>query len=307
MKFGEDGRLYAINPEAGFFGVAPGTGEHSNPNAMRGLEDNCIFTNVAKTDDDDVWWEDMGEAPEHAEDWRLNDWTPESEAPAAHPNARFTAPASQCPVIAPEWEDPRGVPISAILFGGRRATVVPLVHEARNWTHGTFLGSIISSEKTAAATGTVGELRRDPMAMLPFCGYNMADYWSHWLEVGRRKGAQLPRIFYVNWFRKDAKGRFLWPGFGENVRVLKWIYQRCAEKVSGVETPIGIVPNAGELDVTGLDLSDEAIQALTAVDVEGWLAEIPLLREFYSQFGDRMPAELVAELDQLEERLLTAR
>lgn len=306
MKFGEDGQLYAINPEAGFFGVAPGTSEKSNPNAMRGLDGNCIFTNVAKTDDGDVWWEDMGEAPGHLIDWRGNDWTPGSETPAAHPNARFTAPARQCPVIADEWEDPAGVPISAILFGGRRATVVPLVHESRDWNHGTFLGSIISSEKTAAAAGTVGELRRDPMAMLPFCGYNMADYWAHWLEIGRRDGAQLPRIFYVNWFRKGDDGSFLWPGFGENSRVLKWVYQRCAEKVSGVETPIGTLPGQGELDLEGLDLSPEALETLTTVDVEGWLSEIPKIREFYAGFGKHMPSDLEAELDALERRLRDA-
>lgn len=307
MKFGEDGRLYAINPEAGFFGVAPGTSDASNPNAMRGLEENCIFTNVAKTDDGDVWWEGMGRKPAHLIDWRGDDWTPESKKPAAHPNARFTAPARQCPVIAEEWEDPEGVPISAILFGGRRATVVPLVHEARDWNHGTFLGSIISSEKTAAAAGTVGELRRDPMAMLPFCGYNMADYWAHWLEIGQRSGANLPRIFYVNWFRKGQDGKFLWPGFGENSRVLKWIHQRCAEKVSGVETPIGVLPGRGELDLDGLSLPEPALETLTRVDVEGWLSEIPKIRTFYERFGDRLPADLRAELDALEERLEAAR
>ena len=303
MKFGEDGQLYAINPEAGFFGVAPGTSDKSNPNAMRGLEGNCIFTNVAKTDDGDVWWEAMREKPAHLIDWRGNDWTPMSKTPAAHANARFTAPASQCPVIAAEWENPDGVPISAILFGGRRATVVPLVHEARDWNHGTFLGSIISSEKTAAAAGTVGELRRDPMAMLPFCGYNMADYWKHWLEMGRREGAQLPRIFYVNWFRKGDDGSFLWPGFGDNSRVLKWIYERCAEKVVGVETPIGVLPGPGELDLEGLDISASAFATLTSVDIPGWLSEIPKIREFYARFGDHMPQELIAELDALEGRL----
>jgi len=306
MKFGEDGQLYAINPEAGFFGVAPGTSDRSNPNAMRGLEGNCIFTNVAKTDDGDVWWEGMGESPAHLIDWRGNDWAPDSDTPAAHPNARFTAPARQCPVIADEWEDPAGVPISAILFGGRRATVVPLVHESRDWNHGTFFGSIISSEKTAAAAGTVGELRRDPMAMLPFCGYNMADYWAHWLEIGQREGAQLPRIFYVNWFRKGDDGSFLWPGFGENSRVLKWVFQRCAEKVSGVETPIGVLPGEGELDLEGLDLGAGALDTLTSVDVEGWLSEIPKIREFYAGFGDHMPEGLLAELDALEERLRKA-
>ncbi len=303
MKFGEDGQLYAINPEAGFFGVAPGTSDASNPNAMIGLRENCIFTNVAKTDDGDIWWEGMGEKPAHLIDWHGNDWTPESETTAAHPNARFTAPASQCPVIAREWEDPDGVPISAILFGGRRATVVPLVHEARDWAHGTFLGSIISSEKTAAAAGTVGELRRDPMAMLPFCGYNMGDYWNHWLEMGQRKGAQLPRIFYVNWFRKGDEGEFLWPGFGENSRVLKWVHERCDEKVSGIETPIGILPGPRELDLDGLEIDEAALETLTSVDVEGWLSEIPKVREFYAGFGDHLPEGLVAELDRLEVRL----
>jgi phosphoenolpyruvate carboxykinase (GTP) len=300
MKFGDDGRLRAINPEAGFFGVAPGTSERSNPNAMEGLRENCIFTNVARTDEGDVWWEGMSEPPAHLVDWRGNDWTPESDTEAAHPNARFTAPASQCPVIADEWEDPQGVPISAILFGGRRATVVPLVHEARDWAHGTFLGSIISSEKTAAAAGKVGELRRDPMAMLPFCGYNMADYWGHWLEIGRREGARLPRVYYVNWFRKGDDGRFLWPGFGENGRVLKWVHERCSEKVSGRSTPIGVVPGPRELDLSGLELDAGAIETLTTVDREGWLSEIPKIREFYARFGDRLPEALAAELDALE-------
>jgi phosphoenolpyruvate carboxykinase (GTP) len=303
MKFGDDGQLYAINPEAGFFGVAPGTSMESNPNAMLSLTKNCIFTNVGRTDDGDVWWEGMSEKPAHLIDWCGNDWTAESETPAAHPNARFTAPAGQCPVIAEEWEDPKGVPISAILFGGRRATVVPLVHEARSWQHGTFLGSIISSEKTAAAAGKVGELRRDPMAMLPFCGYNMADYWAHWLEIGEREGAKLPRVYYVNWFRKSSGGDFLWPGFGDNSRVLKWIFERCAGKTDGLQTPIGTVPAAGELDLSGLDLDDEDVSELLAVDVPGWLAEIPLIREYYEQFGERLPAALSGELDQLEQRL----
>jgi len=306
MKYGADGQLYAINPEAGFFGVAPGTGDHSNPNAMAGLTENCIFTNVAKTDDGDVWWEEMSDKPAHAIDWRGNEWTPDSDTPAAHPNARFTAPASQCPVIAPEWQDPEGVPISAILFGGRRATVVPLVHEARDWQHGTFLGSIISSEKTAAAAGKVGELRRDPMAMLPFCGYNMADYWGHWLEMGQRDGAQLPKIYYVNWFRKSAGGDFLWPGFGDNGRVLKWIFERCAGKTAGQETPLGVVPAPGELDISGLALGEDDIAELLTVERDGWLAEIPLIREYYAKFGSHLPAELSAQLDALEERLRNA-
>jgi phosphoenolpyruvate carboxykinase (GTP) len=306
MKFGEDGQLYAINPEAGFFGVAPGTSMDSNPNAMLGLEKNCLFTNVAKTPDGDIWWEQMSEPPPELTDWRGNPWTPASDTPAAHPNARFTAPASQCPVIAPEWEDPAGVPISAILFGGRRATVVPLVHEARGWQHGTFLGSIISSEKTAAAAGKVGELRRDPMAMLPFCGYNMADYWSHWLRIGEHSGAQLPRIYYVNWFRKGSGGDFLWPGFGDNGRVLKWVFERCAGKVEGQETAIGTIPAEGELDLQGLAIDEEDLRELLAVDAAGWLAEIPLIREYYQQFGKRLPQELEKELDQLEARLRAA-
>jgi phosphoenolpyruvate carboxykinase (GTP) len=302
MKFHSDGQLYAINPEAGFFGVAPGTSMRSNPNAMRSVAENCIFTNVAKTEDGDVWWEEMSRAPERLTDWRGNAWTPESKTPAAHPNSRFTAPARQCPVIAPEWEDPAGVPISAILFGGRRATVVPLVHEARDWQHGTFLGSIISSETTAAAAGKVGNLRRDPMAMLPFCGYNMADYWAHWLRIGQTKGAKLPRVYYVNWFRKQD-GRFLWPGFGENSRVLAWVFERCAGRAEGRETPIGIVPAPRHLELSGLALRDEHVDALLSVDAEGWLAEVPLIREYYAQFGVKLPAELSHELDQLEQRL----
>jgi phosphoenolpyruvate carboxykinase (GTP) len=304
MKFGADGQLYAINPEAGFFGVAPGTSMASNPNAMRGLTANVIFTNVAKTDDGDVWWEQMTpQKPAHLIDWQGKDWTPASKTPAAHPNARFTAPASQCPVIAKEWEDPNGVPISAILFGGRRATVVPLVHEARDWQHGTFLGSIISSETTAAAAGKVGALRRDPMAMLPFCGYNMASYWAHWLKIGKRAGAKLPRVYYVNWFRKNAAGEFLWPGFGDNGRVLKWVFERCAGKADGVETPIGVVPRASDLDLTGLALDADDVAELLQVDREGWASEVPLIREYYATFGERMPQELVGELDALERRL----
>jgi phosphoenolpyruvate carboxykinase (GTP) len=304
MKFGEDGRLHAINPEAGFFGVAPGTGAETNPNAMATLWGNAIFTNTALTPDGDTWWEGMTpEPPDSATDWRGTPWSPERDTPAAHPNARFTVAAAQCPSIAPEWEDPSGVPISAILFGGRRATVVPLVHEARSWAHGTFLGSIISSEKTAAAVGTVGELRRDPMAMLPFCGYNMADYWAHWLRIGERKGAQLPRIFYVNWFRKGDRGEFLWPGYRENSRVLKWIHDRCAEKISGVETAIGILPAEGELDLSGLSIDKAALEALTWVDAPGWLSEIPKIRDFYAKFGERVPKALRAELDALEARL----
>ncbi len=308
MKFGEDGRLYAINPEAGFFGVAPGTNLRSNPNAMGTLHENCFFTNCAMTPDGDVWWEAMtDQAPPALEDWHGEPWEPGKGRNAAHPNARFTAPAKQCPTIAPEWEDPKGVPISAILFGGRRATVVPLVNEARDWQHGTFFGSIISSEKTAAAEGTVGELRHDPMAMLPFCGYNMADYWAHWLRIGKRSGAQLPRIYHVNWFRKSPGGKFLWPGFGENSRVLKWIFERCEGNAKALETPIGFLPADGSLDLSGLDLPKEDIAHLLSVDVEGWLAEIPLIREYYAMFGDRLPPELGRELDALEERLERSR
>jgi phosphoenolpyruvate carboxykinase (GTP) len=308
MKFGKDGRLYAINPEAGFFGVAPGTSMKSNPNAMRSFDDNAIFTNVALTPDSDVWWEEMTkEIPAQLTDWLGEPWTPKKGKPAAHPNARFTAPARQCPVIAPEWEDPKGVPISAILFGGRRATVVPLVNEARDWQHGTFLGSIISSEKTAAAAGKVGELRRDPMAMLPFCGYNMADYWSHWLAIGQRAGAVLPKIYYVNWFRKSDGGDFLWPGFGENSRVLQWVFDRCEGTAKAIETPIGNLPANAALDLEGLDVSAEDLAELLRVDVDGWLHELPLIREYYAKFGDRMPKQLVAELDAMRERLEAAK
>jgi phosphoenolpyruvate carboxykinase (GTP) len=308
MKFGDDGRLYAINPEAGFFGVAPGTNDKSNPNAMRTLEHDCIFTNCARTPEGDVWWEEMTEQPPaELTDWRGNRWTPDSGTPAAHPNARFTAPASQCPVIAAEWEDPAGVPISAILFGGRRATVVPLVHEALDWLHGTFLGSIMSSEKTAAAAGKIGQLRRDPMAMLPFCGYNMADYWAHWLRVGARPGAQLPRIYYVNWFRKSPEGDFLWPGYGENSRVLKWIFERCDDTAKAVETPIGNLPREDDIDLSGLDLDVQDLRALLNVDIDGWLEEIPLIREHYARFEEHVPQELWEELERLEQRLKAAR
>ncbi len=308
MKFGDDGQLYAINPEAGFFGVAPGTSMQSNANAMRSLEENCIFTNVAETDDGDIWWEEMtNEAPAHLIDWKGNDWTPDSDSPAAHPNARFTAPASQCPVIGDEWEDPKGVPISAILFGGRRATVVPLVNEARDWLQGTFFGSIVSSEKTAAAAGKIGELRRDPMAMLPFCGYNMADYWSHWLKMGERQDAQLPKIFYVNWFRKNDEGKFMWPGFGENSRVLKWVFERCEGSADAIETPIGNLPDINGLDFSGLDLDDAAKATLLRVDIDGWLQEIPLIYQYYEQFGERMPGQLIEELKRLHLQLENAK
>ncbi|MEX2524137.1 MAG: phosphoenolpyruvate carboxykinase (GTP) [Gammaproteobacteria bacterium] len=308
MKFGDDGRLHAINPEAGFFGVAPGTGMDSNPNAMHALTENCIFTNVAETDDGDVWWEGMTEdPPKHLIDWKGNDWTPESDTPAAHPNARFTAPAHQCPVIASEWDDPQGVPISAILFGGRRATVVPLVNEARDWTQGTFFGSIVASEKTAAAAGRIGEMRRDPMAMLPFCGYNMADYWNHWLSIGKRDGAQLPKIFYVNWFRKDDDGNMMWPGFGENSRVLKWIFERCEGEAEAVETPIGNLPEIDALEFDDVDVDENTMAELLRVDIDGWLQEIPLIEEYYARFGDHLPKELREEVEQLKQRLQKAK
>ncbi|MGH0035800.1 MAG: phosphoenolpyruvate carboxykinase (GTP) [Myxococcota bacterium] len=308
MKFGDDGRLYAINPEAGFFGVAPGTSEQSNNNAMRTLHSNCIFTNVALTPDGDVWWEEMTHAkPPKLTDWQGHEWTPESARHAAHPNARFTAPASQCPTIAPEWEDPQGVPVDAILFGGRRASVVPLAREARDWTQGTFFGSAVSSEKTAAAEGKVGELRHDPMAMLPFCGYNMADYWGHWLEIGKREGAKLPKVFHVNWFRKNDAGEFLWPGFGENSRVLEWVFRRCEGTAKAQETPVGLIPSAEDLDLSGLDLEAEDLKILLSVDVAGWLEELPKLREYYAQFGDRLPAEIARELDRMEEALEASR
>ena len=307
MKFGDDGQLYAINPEAGFFGVAPGTGMDSNANAMESLTENCIFTNVAETDDGDVWWEGIGDAPAHLIDWKGNDWTPDSETPAAHANARFTVSAAQCPVIADEWEDLKGVPISAILFGGRRATVVPLVNEARDWQQGTFFGSIVSSEKTAAAAGKIGELRRDPMAMLPFCGYNMADYWSHWIKTGQQNGVNLPKIYYVNWFRKNDHGQFIWPGFGENSRVLKWIFERCEGTAKAIETPIGNLPNVDGLDFSGLGLSEAQIAELLRVEVDGWLEEIPLIEDYYATYGDHVPAELHKELKELKERLEDAK
>jgi phosphoenolpyruvate carboxykinase (GTP) len=307
MKFGEDGRLYAVNPEAGFFGVAPGTGEKTNPNAMETISESTVFTNCAKTDGGDVWWEGMTEdQPAHLIDWHGNDWTPESDVTAAHPNARFAVPAAQCPTMAAEWQDPAGVPIDAFLFGGRRSTVVPLVSEAFDWEHGVFLAATMSSETTAAAAGQVGQLRFDPMAMLPFCGYNMADYFGHWLKIGEREGAQLPRIFYVNWFRKDDDGRFLWPGFGENSRVLEWVFRRlegAAEDV--VETPIGAVPAEGQLDLDGLDVSAEAMRELLTVDPEALRAQLPQVREHLAMFGDDLPEAISAQLESLSERLST--
>jgi phosphoenolpyruvate carboxykinase (GTP) len=304
MKFGEDGRLYAVNPEAGFFGVAPNTSHKTNPNAMDTIERNTIFTNCAKTDDGDIWWEGMtGEAPDHVIDWHGNDWTPESEEPAAHPNARFTTPAAQCPSIAPEWEDPAGVPIDAFLFGGRRATVVPLVQEAFDWNHAVFMGATMSSETTAAAAGEVGKLRFDPMAMLPFCGYNMADYFAHWLKAGEREGVELPRVFYVNWFRKDADGKFLWPGFGENSRVLEWVFRRCEGAADAVETPIGLLPSEGAINTEGLSITPEAMAELLTVDADLVRQQLPQVKEHLAQFGDQLPAEISAQLEALEGRL----
>ncbi len=305
MRFGDDGRLYAINPEAGFFGVAPGTGMATNPNAIAGLAENAIFTNVALTPDGDVWWEGLTEAaPPQLTDWKGRAWTPASTEPAAHPNARFTAPASQCPSIAAEWQDPKGVPISAILFGGRRTTAVPLVTEAFDWRHGVFLASNVASEGTAAAENKVGELRRDPFAMLPFCGYNMGDYFSHWIALGEsREASKLPRIFFVNWFRKDQHGKFMWPGFGENVRVLKWIFQRLEGQAQARETAIGLLPAEGALDVEGLDLAPDRLEALFEVDPAVWNEEAALIPAFYERFGDRLPPALWREHQALLQRL----
>ncbi|MFN8114217.1 MAG: phosphoenolpyruvate carboxykinase (GTP) [Solirubrobacterales bacterium] len=303
MKFHDDGKLYAINPEAGFFGVAPGTGYETNPNAMKAVEGDTIFTNCALTDDGDIWWEGMTkEAPSHLVDWHGNDWTPDSETPAAHPNARFTVSAAQAPSMAPEWEDPEGVPIDAFLFGGRRASVVPLVREAFDWEHGVFLGATMSSEMTAAAFGTVGQLRFDPFAMLPFCGYDMGAYFEHWLEMGRQSGADLPKIFYVNWFRKDADGKFIWPGFGENSRVLEWVFRRCNGESEVVETPIGNVPAPGELNVEGLGMADDAMAELLAVDTEALAAELPQVEEHLAKF-DNLPSEVQSALDELKAKL----
>jgi len=306
MTFGEDGRLYAVNPEAGFFGVAPGTSDKTNYNAMRTLERNCLFTNAGLSGEGDVWWEGMTpEPPAPMTSWKRQPWSPgDGSGPAAHPNARFTAPAAQCPVMAPEWEDPKGVPVSAILFGGRRAAVVPLVTEARDWTHGVFLGSMMASETTAAAAGAVGKVRRDPFAMLPFCGYNMADYLGHWLEIGGAADpAKLPKVYFVNWFRKSPEGRFLWPGFGENSRVLAWICERVAGRASAAETPIGLVPRPDALDVEGLDVSRDDLATLLSVDADEWRAELPSMKEHYEMLGDRLPQALVEHLNDLERRL----
>jgi phosphoenolpyruvate carboxykinase (GTP) len=304
MKFGKDGRLRAINPEAGFFGVAPGTSMKTNPNAMLTLDGNCIFTNTAFTDDGDVWWEGMtDDKPAHLTDWKGNDWTPASETPAAHPNARFTAPAAQDPAIAPEWEDGEGVPIDAMLFGGRRSSVVPLIHEAFDWEHGVFLGSIMASETTAAAEGPV-RLRRDPFAMLPFCGYNFGDYFAHWLDIAHAtEQSKLPKIFYVNWFRKDADGKWLWPGFGDNSRVLEWVFERCDGGGDAVESPIGILPGKNGISTDGLDVSDADMAELLRVDVDEWKAELPDIRAHFETYGERMPKELWAQYEALEKRL----
>jgi phosphoenolpyruvate carboxykinase (GTP) len=306
MKFGKDGRLYAINPEAGFFGVAPGTSMDSNPNAMRSIEKNTIFTNVALTDDGDVWWEGIGKpAPDHLIDWKGNDWTPGSKDNAAHPNARFTAPASQCPVIAPEWEDPNGVPISAILVGGRRPSTIPLVHESFDWNHGVFMGSIMGSEITAATISSkIGQVRRDPFAMLPFIGYHVCDYLQHWLDMGTKTDPdKLPKLFYVNWFRKDEKGKWLWPGYGENSRVLKWIFERVSGKGKAVKTPIGYMPTPDAIDRQGINVSDSDMEELLGVNKDQWLAEVESIKEHYASYGERLPKELSRQLAELEKRL----
>jgi phosphoenolpyruvate carboxykinase (GTP) len=304
MKYADDGRLHAINPEFGMFGVAPGTSDKTNPNALAALRSNTLFTNVALTDENDIWWEGLSDPPAHLIDWHGNDWAPDADHPAAHPNSRFTAPLSQVPSVAPEWEDPAGVPISAILFGGRRASVVPLVTEAFDWEHGVFLGSIMASETTAAAAGAVGNLRRDPFAMLPFCGYHMGDYFGHWLEVGRQTDVnKLPRFFYVNWFRKGADGKFLWPGFGDNSRVLAWIFDRVSGRGEAVDTPIGRLPAPGAIETAGLDLDAAELDELLDVDVEAWRHEIPLIEEHFAKFGDHLPDALHEQLEQLEKRL----
>ncbi len=304
MKPGPDGRLYAINPEAGFFGVAPGTNMETNPNAMYSVEANTIFTNTALTADGDVWWEGMGEPPAGLTDWKGQAWSKELGTPAAHPNSRFTAPAAQDPAIAAEWEDPAGVPIDAVLFGGRRGSVIPLVFQSFNWQHGVFLGATMSSETTAAAAGAVGNLRRDPFAMLPFCGYNMADYFNHWLKVGAASSADaLPKIFYVNWFRKGEDGRWLWPGYGENSRVLEWIFERCAERGEADETAIGYVPTRASLNLEGLNINEQDVTELLNVNVDEWRAEVPSIREHFAMFGDRLPQALHDEVDALEKRL----
>jgi len=303
MKIGPDGRLYAINPEAGFFGVAPGTSYDSNPMAMDTVRENTIFTNCALTDDSDMWWEGMNGSPDHAIDWKGRDWTPDKDEPAAHPNARFTAPAAQCPVISPDWEKPEGVPIDIFIFGGRRVTLVPLVFEAYDWDHGVYLGATASSETTAANIGAVGNVRRDPFAMTPFCGYNMADYFQHWFDMGDRLGDKAPRIFYVNWFRKSPEGKWLWPGFGDNSRALKWMCERIEGKADAKETAIGYLPRESDLDLSGLDIPAEDLEQLLKVDEAAWAAELPGIEQYFAQFGDRLPARLARQLKALRERL----
>ncbi len=304
MKIGPDGRLYAINPEAGFFGVAPGTSYETNPMAMDSIKENALFTNCALTDDSDIWWEGMdGDAPAHAIDWKGNDWTPESTTDAAHPNARFTAPASQCPVICEDWEKPEGVPIDIFIFGGRRSTVAPLVTEALSWDHGVFLGSTAASETTAANIGSVGNLRRDPFAMKPFCGYNMGDYFQHWLNMGDNLGDKAPKIFYVNWFRKNENGKFLWPGFSDNSRVLKWMCERVDGTVGALETAVGLLPNEGDLDTSGLNVNADDMKEIMKVDNDAWKAEIPDIEKHFSIFGDRLPERLTKQLEEFKQRL----
>ena len=304
MKPGPDGRLYAINPEAGFFGVAPGTSYHTNPMAMDSIKHDVIFTNCALTDDGDIWWEGIdGATPEHLIDWKGREWAPGGKDLAAHANARFTAPARQCPVICPDWEDPQGVPIDIFIFGGRRAGVVPLVTEAFSWDHGVFMGATAASETTAANIGSVGNLRRDPFAMTPFCGYNMADYFQHWFDMGDLLGDKAPKIYYVNWFRKNANGKWLWPGFGENSRVLKWMCERLEGRANAVETPIGCLPTEADLDLQGLDWPREYVQEILRVDADAWKPEIPDIQKYFAQFGDRLPARLTAQLQALAQRL----
>ena len=305
MRFGDDGRLYAVNPEYGFFGVAPGTNWKTNPNAMRTIDKgNSVFTNVALTDDGDIWWEGMEGDPQHLTSWKKRDWTPAEDELSSHPNSRYCTPMAQCPVLAPEWDDPKGVPISAILFGGRRATTIPLVTESRDWQHGVFMGATLSSEKTAAAAGKVGDVRRDPMAMLPFIGYHAGDYFQHWIDVGKGADAdKLPRIFYVNWFRRGDDKRFLWPGFGENSRVLKWIIERIEGTAAAEETAIGHVPTTDGLDLSGLDAPTEDIEAALEVDLDDWRAELPLIEEWFDKIGDKLPTSMRDELEALKVRL----
>ncbi|OIO26284.1 phosphoenolpyruvate carboxykinase [Candidatus Micrarchaeota archaeon CG1_02_55_22] len=303
IRVGEDGRFYAINPEAGFFGVAPGTNEKTNPNAMKTISKNTIFTNVLQRDDGSLWWEGHSKAPEKGIDWKGEEWTPEKGSPGSHPNSRFTAPLSQCPSLHDDWETPKGVPLSAIIFGGRRAKLAPLVFEAFNWQHGTFVGATMASETTAAATGAVGVVRRDPMAMLPFIGYNVGDYFRHWLERGAA-ASNAPKIFHVNWFKRNADGKYLWPGYGENLRVLKWIIERCDGRISAVKTPIGLMPRKEDLDLRGLDLSEDAVEELLAIDTQEWLAEVESQAEFLSKLGERVPDEIYVERGKLKDRLM---